>query len=109
MSRPLDALDAALDAFQATGATTEDADPPGSDPQESVTVPLGATVAPAVAPLEPTGNCSFSTRATGATTNHDIQLWEIRTNAIRENAHWIGPGARARSLILLVALAACRT
>ena len=73
MSKLLDALDAALDAFQAAGATADDTDPPGSDPREFSTVSLGATVTPAVAPLEPAENCGFSTGATGATANHKIQ------------------------------------
>jgi hypothetical protein len=73
MSRLLDALDAALDAFQTAGATADGADPPGSDPRESAAVPLEPPVAPAVAPLEPAENHGFSTGATGATANHKIK------------------------------------
>jgi site-specific DNA-methyltransferase (adenine-specific) len=80
MSKLLDALDAALDAFQATDPTTDETEPPGLDPQTSSTVPLGATVTPAVAPLNPPENCLFSTGATRATSNHKIQKPEAHAS-----------------------------
>jgi hypothetical protein len=101
MSKFLDALDAALGAFQAAGITDDGAGPLGSDPQESVTVPLGATMAPTVAPLESAENRRFSTRATGATANHDIQPWEIRTNEnCEKEIKGAGTRARAKSCIV---------
>jgi hypothetical protein len=80
MSKLLDTLDAALDAFQAAGPTTDETNLSGLDPQTSFTVPLGATVAPAVAPLKAAENRPFSTGATRATANHKIQDQEAHAS-----------------------------
>jgi hypothetical protein len=80
MSKLLDALDTVLDAFQAAGVTVDDSDPLGSGPQESFTVPLGATRAPTVAPPKASENRDYSTRATGATSNFRIQKPRARAS-----------------------------